>query len=169
MHANSRPAACHHRSAGTLLRSGCFLTMYYSFAQPRAVVWQMYVVTVAISYCCTGFAYMLSHLMEPNAAQLTAAVMSLINALIAKQTDSRGLVYVGYQLSYAHWGLQGFTIAEANRLTGVWLLERCADLQMMGFAVTQFWHCVRVLFGIGFGFRLVALLSLYFVNRDKHQ
>ena len=31
--------------------------MYYSFAQPRAVPWQMYLVTVAIMYCCTGTAY----------------------------------------------------------------------------------------------------------------
>jgi hypothetical protein len=142
--------------------------MYYSFAQPRAVVWQMYAVTAAISYCCTGTAYMLSQLLEPGAAQLTAAVLALINALIAKQQDSRGLVHLAYQLSYAHWGLEAFSIAEANRLTGVWLLQRCADLQMMGFDVTQFWHCIRVLLAIGLGFRLVALLSLYFVNRDKH-
>jgi hypothetical protein len=143
--------------------------MYYSFAQPRAVVWQMYAVTAAISYCCTGTAYMLSQLLEPNAAQLTAAVLALINALIAKQKDGRGLVYAAYQLSYAHWGLEAFSIAEANRLSGVWLLQRCADLQAMGFDVTQFWHCIRVLLAIGLGFRLVALVSLYFVNRDKHQ
>jgi hypothetical protein len=34
--------------------------MYYTFSQPRAVVWQMYVVTAAIYYACTGVAYTLS-------------------------------------------------------------------------------------------------------------
>lgn len=34
--------------------------MYYSFAQPRAVIWQMYLCTVAIVYACTGTAYLMS-------------------------------------------------------------------------------------------------------------
>jgi hypothetical protein len=37
-----------------------YLVMYYTFSQPRAVVWQMYVVTVAIYYACTGMADTLS-------------------------------------------------------------------------------------------------------------
>jgi hypothetical protein len=37
-----------------------YLVMYYTFSQPRAVVWQMYVVTAAIYYACTGMAYTLS-------------------------------------------------------------------------------------------------------------
>jgi hypothetical protein len=43
-----------------VLKSACYLTVYYAFAQPRAVIWQMYLVTVAIVYCCTGTAYLLS-------------------------------------------------------------------------------------------------------------
>ena len=36
------------------------MVMYYSFAQPRAVIWQMYLCTVAIVYACTGTAYLMS-------------------------------------------------------------------------------------------------------------
>ena len=37
--------------------------MYYSFAQPRAVIWQMYLCTVAIVYACTGTAYLMSQVL----------------------------------------------------------------------------------------------------------
>ena len=45
---------------GTLARAGLFLVMYQSFARPRAVLWQMFLVTAAIIYACTGMAYLLS-------------------------------------------------------------------------------------------------------------
>ena len=45
---------------GTLVRSLMYLVMYYTFAQPRAAALQMYLVTVAIVYCCSGTAYFLS-------------------------------------------------------------------------------------------------------------
>lgn len=45
---------------GLLLRCAVYLSMYYSFSQPRAVLWQMYMVTCAIYYACTGMAYVLS-------------------------------------------------------------------------------------------------------------
>ena len=45
---------------GIILRSAIYMIMYYSFAQPRAIIWQMYLVTYAIMYACTGMAYLLS-------------------------------------------------------------------------------------------------------------
>jgi hypothetical protein len=60
--------------------------------------------------------------MEPGSAQLTAAVLSLINALIAKQRNQRGLVSWAYASSFARWGLNGYVLAEANRLQVRWQL-----------------------------------------------
>ena len=48
---------------GTLLKSLLYMVMYYSFAQPRAVIWQMYLCTVAIVYACTGTAYLMSQVL----------------------------------------------------------------------------------------------------------
>lgn len=45
---------------GSLVRSLVYLVMYYTFAQPRAVAAEMYLVTAGIVYCCTGTAYFLS-------------------------------------------------------------------------------------------------------------
>lgn len=44
----------------SLIHSAVYLVMWYSFAVPRAVVWQMYAVTAATVYACTGMAYLLS-------------------------------------------------------------------------------------------------------------
>ena len=51
---------------GLILRSAIYMVMYYSFAQPRAIIWQMYLVTYAIMYACTGMAYLLSQV-SPHA------------------------------------------------------------------------------------------------------
>eukprot|EP00879_Flechtneria_rotunda_P029763 GHRR01032209.1.p1 GENE.GHRR01032209.1~~GHRR01032209.1.p1 ORF type:complete len:374 (+),score=126.46 GHRR01032209.1:272-1393(+) len=153
--------------AGMLLRSSVYLIMYYTFSQPRAVVWQMYFVTCAIYYSCTGMAYLLSQVMSPSAAQLTAAVTALINALMASKFATSGVMGFLNTISYARWGLEGYVIAEANRLTGVWLLARCADLAAFHYDVTRFWYAIKVLFYIGFGTRLAACLGLLTLHRDK--
>lgn len=43
-----------------VLRCAVYLIMYYTYSQPRAVVWQLYVVTCAIYYSCQGQAFLLS-------------------------------------------------------------------------------------------------------------
>lgn len=56
--------------------------------------------------------------MGSNAAQLTAAVSSLINALVASKFSVDGVLGMMNRVSYARWGLEGFVIAEANCLKG---------------------------------------------------
>lgn len=56
--------------------------------------------------------------MEPSAAQLSAAVLALINTLIARQGHPRGLLRLVQAFSFARWGLEGYVIAESNKLTG---------------------------------------------------
>lgn len=56
--------------------------------------------------------------MSPNAAQLTAAVAALINALVASKFSTSGVMGMLNKISYARWGLEGYVIAETNYLTG---------------------------------------------------
>ena len=62
--------------------------------------------------------------MGPNAAQLTAAVSALINALVASKFSKQSAMGLMNTISYARWGLEGYVIAEANCLKG----ERCPML-----------------------------------------
>lgn len=50
--------------AAALVHSAVYLIMWYSFAVPRAVVLQMYVVTVVTVYTCTGMSYLLSQVTD---------------------------------------------------------------------------------------------------------
>lgn len=56
--------------------------------------------------------------MEPAGAQLSAAVLTLITTLIARESDPHGLLRIIKELSFARYGLEGYVIAESNRLTG---------------------------------------------------
>jgi hypothetical protein len=56
--------------------------------------------------------------MGANAAQLTAAVSALINALVASKFSTQGALGLMNTISYARWGLEGYVIAEANCLKG---------------------------------------------------
>ena len=192
---------------GTLLRSAVYLAAWYSFASPRAVVWQMYLVTAAIVYACTGQAYLLSQaraaatsghvpaagkgtqrvrvpasllsnewvsrclpqVMEPSSAQLCAAVMSLISTLVARQSSPTGLLRLAQHASFARWGLEGFVVSESNRLSGVWLLARCADLQGLGYDVRNFLHCLAMLLVLGVASRAAALAAMLLAGGERQR
>lgn len=77
-------------------------------------------------------------IMGPNAAQLTAAVSALINALVASKFSTQGALGLMNTISYARWGLEGYVIAEANCLKGesslLYTIDRgpycCVDLNL---------------------------------------
>ncbi len=105
--------------------------------------------------------------MGPSTAQLTAAVFALLNALVASKFGDSGLMGLLNTLSYARWGLEGYVIAEANCLTGAWLLARCADLKAMHYDVTVFWTTIVNLAAMGVGARLLSWGALLLLHKDK--
>lgn len=145
---------------GLVVKCAVYLAAWYGFASPRAVIWQMYAITLAVAYCCTGMAYWLSQIAATTeTAQLAAAVLALLCGLVARQ-DGGGLLRAAQALSFARWGLEGFVIAESNRLTGVWLLARCADLKGLGYDVRRFGVCLVALVVLGIVSRVAAFVSL---------
>jgi len=145
---------------GLIIKCAVYLAAWYAFASPRAVVWQMYAVTLAIAYCCTGMAYWLSQIAAtPETAQLAAAILALLCGLVARQ-DGGSIIRAAQAMSFARWGLEGFVIAESNRLTGVWLLARCADLEGLGYDVRRFGECLVALIVLGIVSRVAAFMSL---------
>lgn len=147
-------------AAVALVHAAVYLFMWLSFAVPRAVVAQMYAVTVAAVYACTGTSYLLTQLLEPGTAQLAAAVSALLAALVARQGDPSPLVRRLQAFSFARWALEGMVVSESNKLSGVWLLARCADLAALRYDVRRFWGCILALVGLGLLFRLLALVCL---------
>lgn len=68
--------------------------------------------------CLSLNALRVVQVMGPNAAQLTAAVSALINALVASKFSTTGALGLMNTISYARWALEGYVIAEANCLKG---------------------------------------------------
>lgn len=99
--------------------------------------------------------------MEPSAAQLSAAVLALVNTLIARQGQPGPLLKLAQSVSFARWGLEGYVIAESNKLVGVWLLARCADLENLRYDVRRYGTCLLALFGLGLAFRAAALAAMF--------
>lgn len=150
-----------HDLLGLALRCSVYLASWYAFAAPRAVVWQIYVMTFGIAYCGSGAGYLISQIAEgTGSAQLACAVLALLQGLLARQDGLSPVLKAAQFMSFARWGLEGITIAESNRLTGVWLLARCADLQGLGYDVRRFTTCIVALFVLGACFRGLAVAAL---------
>ena len=45
---------------GSILKGLCYLSLYYSYAQPRALFIDMLIVNSATIYSCSGFGYLIS-------------------------------------------------------------------------------------------------------------
>ena len=147
-------------AAGSFIRAGSYLATWASFFNPQTVLWQMYLVALGIFFACSGVGYILALSLGPGSAQLGAAVMTLVSTLVARRPGAGGLLAAVQQLSFARWALEGLVIAESNRLVGVWLLARCADLMALGYDVRRFWQCLVGLVGLGVAARAVAAVLL---------
>ncbi len=145
---------------GSAIRAAAYLATWTSYANPKTVLWQMYVVSLGLFWFCSGTGYVLALGLGSGNASLAAAVITLISTLIARQPGAHGLLSLVQKLSFARWALEGFVIAESNRLSGVWLLARCADLLALGYDVRRFATCLVALTVLGILTRLVALCML---------
>jgi hypothetical protein len=149
-------------AGGAAVRAAVYLATYASFASPRAVLWQQYMVSAAMYYACCGLGYLVALALGPNSAsaQLAAAVFTLLSTLVARQPAAGGVLRALQSLSFARWALEGMVVAESNRLVGVWLLARCATLRALHYDVRRLWTCVGALAALGAGARAAALALL---------
>ena len=152
---------------GSCIKSFAFLAAWASFASPRAEWWQLYLVTTSVFYSCTGIAYTISLLFGETSSQLAAAIITLLQTLIAREPDPGFFMNILQSISFPRWAMEGFVIAESNQLKGVWLLARCADLKMLGYDVRRFVSCIVCLFAIGIVCRLVAIYQLTRYTRSN--
>lgn len=143
--------------SGAALRSAIYLITWYSFSNPKAVLWQLYAVVLALFYACSGMGYGLALALGAPSAQLGSAVLTLVSTLVARQPEGGTMLFLGQSLSASRWALEGLVIAESNQLTGVWLLARCADLAVLHYDVRRYWGCLGALVFMGLACRALAL------------
>ncbi|XP_058204605.1 ABC transporter G family member 28-like isoform X2 [Rhododendron vialii] len=70
----------------TVIKPAVFLSMFYSFTNPRSSFSDNYVVLLCLVYCVTGIGYTLSIFLEPGPSQLCAVLLPVVLTLISTQT-----------------------------------------------------------------------------------
>ncbi|EPS66605.1 hypothetical protein M569_08170, partial [Genlisea aurea] len=99
----------------TLVKPMVFLSMFYSFSNPRSTFFDNYLVLLCLTYCVTGIAYVFAIFLQPSQAQLWCVLLPVVLTLIANQgkDDKFGKLFSGY--CYPSWALEAFLIANAER------------------------------------------------------
>jgi len=154
---------------GSILKGLCYLSLYYSYAQPRAHFGDLFLVTATTIYSCSGFGYLISKMMRPGPAQLASAVFVLSNALLAKTGRSSILVEFIKTFLYHRWALEAYIISEAKQLFGVWSLERCGTLQGLDFDIRHFTNTIVALIVLGVVTRVLSFGIIMFGMRDRSE
>ncbi|KAG8376572.1 hypothetical protein BUALT_Bualt09G0077400 [Buddleja alternifolia] len=144
----------------TLIKPVVFLSMFYSFSNPRSTFLDIYVILLCLVYCVTGIAYIFAILLQPSQAQLWCVLLPVVLTLISNQgkNDKIGRYLSGY--CYPTWALEAFLIANAQRYSGVWLITRCAALNDLGYNVHNWIFCLVKLIVTGVLGRLLAFICL---------
>ncbi|KAL7095855.1 hypothetical protein ACP275_10G048800 [Erythranthe tilingii] len=144
----------------TLIKPLVFLSMFYSFSNPRSTFLENYAVLLCLVYCVTGIAYVFAIFFQPSQAQLWCVLLPVVLTLIANQgkDDKFGKLFSNY--CYPRWALEAFLIANAQRYSGVWLITRCAALNDFGYDVHRWNYCLLRLVVSGICFRFLAFFCL---------
>ncbi|CAA0836511.1 Putative white-brown complex homolog protein 30 [Striga hermonthica] len=144
----------------TLIKPLVFLSMFYSFSNPRSTFLENYVVLLCLVYCVTGIAYVFAIFLQPSQAQLWCVLLPVVLTLMANQgkDDKIGKTIGVY--TYPRWALEAFMIANAQRYSGVWLITRCAVLNDLGYDVHRWNYCLLYLIASGVFFRFLAYFCL---------
>ncbi|XP_050209949.1 ABC transporter G family member 28-like [Mercurialis annua] len=144
----------------TVIKPAVYLSMFYSFTNPRSSFTDNYVVLLCLIYCVTGIAYALAIFFEPGPAQLWSVLLPVVLTLIAtRPKDSRTMKNLA-NLGYPQWALEALVIANAERYYGVWLITRCGSLLKNGYNLHHWGLCIGVLMLIGIITRFIAFFGM---------
>ncbi|KAF3789380.1 putative white-brown complex-like protein 30 [Nymphaea thermarum] len=144
----------------TLIKPLVYLSMFYFFNNPRSSFLDNYVVLVALVYCVTGIAYLFAVLLEPSPAQLWSVLLPVVLTLIATQDKRSGVMNTLANMCYTKWALEAFVIANAERYSGVWLVQRCGSLMKSGYNLKSWSLCIAILVLYGMITRLLAFFFM---------
>ncbi|XP_065870875.1 ABC transporter G family member 24-like [Euphorbia lathyris] len=149
----------------TVIKPVVYLSMFYSFTNPRSSFTDNYVVLLCLIYCVTGLAYALAIFLEQGPAQLWSVLLPVVLTLIATRAqDSETLKNIA-KLCYPKWALEAFVIANAERYYGVWLITRCGSLIQSGYNLHHWPLCICILILIGLITRFVAFFGMLTFKR----
>ncbi|KAL3618520.1 ABC transporter G member 28 [Castilleja foliolosa] len=143
----------------TIVKPAVYLSMFYFFNNPRSTIYDNYLVLVCLVYCVTGIAYVLAIYFEPSQAQLWSVLLPVVLTLIANQEGDTFVTKLG-DYCYTKWALEAFLLTNAERYSGVWLIQRCGALRQRGYHLNHYYPCLAFLLATGIASRALAFFCL---------
>nr|QVT92381.1 ABC transporter [Salvia miltiorrhiza] len=143
----------------TIIKPAVYLSMFYFFNNPRSTIFDNYMVLLCLVYCVTGIAYVLAIYYEPAPAQLWSVLLPVVLTLIANQDADSFASKIG-NYCYTKWALEAFLLANAERYSGVWLIQRCGAIRQRGYDLDDYYPCLAYLIATGIFSRGVAFFCL---------
>ncbi|OVA12298.1 ABC transporter-like [Macleaya cordata] len=145
----------------TIIKPLVYLSMFYFFNNPRSSFTDNYIILVCLVYCVTGIAYAFAIFLEPGPAQLWSVLLPVVLTLIATQ-DNKSTTFMKNlaNLCYTKWALEAFVIANAERYSGVWLIQRCGSLLKSGYDLHDWNLCIVILLLWGVVSRMIAFFCM---------
>ncbi|EPS60818.1 hypothetical protein M569_13983, partial [Genlisea aurea] len=148
----------------TIIKPAVYLSMFYFFNNPRSTIFDNYLVLLCLVYCVTGIAYFLAIYFEPGPAQLWSVLLPVVLTLIANQEGDTLVTKVG-DFCYTKWALEAFLLSNAERYSGVWLIQRCGALKQRDYDLKHYYPCLAFLVATGIVSRAVAFFCLVTFQR----
>ncbi|KAH6764774.1 ABC transporter family protein [Perilla frutescens var. hirtella] len=143
----------------TIVKPAVYLSMFYFFNNPRSTILDNYMVLLCLVYCVTGIAYVLAIYYEPAPAQLWSVLLPVVLTLVANQEGDSFATKLG-DYCYTKWALEAFLLANAERYSGVWLIQRCGAIRQRGYDLKDYYPCLAKLIATGLVSRGVAFFCL---------
>ncbi|KAL0436408.1 UNVERIFIED_CONTAM: ABC transporter G family member 28 [Sesamum radiatum] len=143
----------------TIVKPAVYLSMFYFFNNPRSSILENYLVLLCLVYCVTGIAYILAIYFQPAPAQLWSVLLPVVLTLVANQEGDSFITKVA-DFCYTKWALEAFLLSNAERYSGVWLIQRCGALKQRGYDQKHYYPCVGYLVATGIVSRAFAFFCL---------
>lgn len=146
-----------------------FLLWFYTFSSPRASLAYLYGTLFSVVYCTSGVGFLFSTLLPLRSATVATVLLVVIFAMIAgtapplpRLLDAGGpLMRVVVGASYSLYAVEALVVGETAQWPPVWAEDVQALVEgKFGFNPAAGPMDIGVLWGMGAGMRLIALLVL---------
>jgi hypothetical protein len=147
-----------------------FLSMFYSFSNPRGAFVDYLVLLLAAQWALSGVGHVISVVLDPAKAQLAAVVVTLVlNGLsgfspLKSELGQFGVVCYG---SYGFWLTEALFLIEAEHYPDIYAATKSDIAHMFDFDTSRSLAMhIGVLVSMGAACRLVCLLALEVTRRS---
>jgi len=155
-----------------------FTTAYEALTTPRASFGEYYIVFLGVYWCASAFGYLTAVLAPPSLAQLLGVTAIFSNAMFAGGQPTLKALQAKWiplrwmpDIVFMRYSLESIYVCEVAAYNEVVSLQGVSLEQLIhdnfGYDLGAFGRDVAIVFAIGTFLRLLAIVSMVVMHRDK--